>query len=85
MIDRDQLEQPKTSWSQRCSRHLGIDRSCLFAINGRNDHCEKSARNIDRTTITTVAQLNAWDILKNRTVLVTRDGWNRFWLECSEF
>jgi ribosomal protein L4 len=53
---------------------LGIDRSVLVAINGRNENVEKSARNIDRTTLTTVDQLNAWDILKNRTLLMTRDG-----------
>ena len=35
---------------------------------------EKSARNIDRTTLTTVSQLNAWDMLKNRTLLLTKDG-----------
>ncbi|MDB5328882.1 MAG: hypothetical protein JWP03_33, partial [Phycisphaerales bacterium] len=35
---------------------------------------EKSARNIDRTTLTTVAQLNAWDILRSRTLLVTKAG-----------
>jgi ribosomal protein L4 len=35
---------------------------------------EKSARNLGRTTLTTVDQLNAWDILQNRTLLVTRQG-----------
>jgi ribosomal protein L4 len=34
----------------------------------------KAARNLDRTTITSVAQLNAWDILQNRTLLVTKAG-----------
>ena len=53
---------------------LGIDRSCLFALDGRNEALEKSARNIDRTTLTTVSQLNAWDILKNRTLLMTKAG-----------
>jgi ribosomal protein L4 len=55
-------------------KKLGIDRSVLVAINGRNENLEKSARNIDRTTLTTVSQLNAWDILKNRTLLMTKDG-----------
>ncbi len=27
-----------------------------------------------RTTLTTVAQLNAWDLLRTRTLLVTKDG-----------
>ena len=68
------LDQPKTKLVAQMFKALGIDRSCLLAINGRNESLQKSARNIDRTTITTVDQLNAWDILKNRTVLMTRDG-----------
>jgi ribosomal protein L4 len=46
----------------------------VVAINGRDDVLEKSARNIDRTTLTTVDQLNAWDLLRNRTLVLTRDG-----------
>jgi large subunit ribosomal protein L4 len=53
---------------------LGIDRSVLFALPDRNENLERSARNIDRTTLTTVEQLNAWDIMRNRTLLLTRDG-----------
>jgi ribosomal protein L4 len=55
-------------------KKLGIDRSCLLALPGRDEMIEKSARNLDRTTLTTVQQLNAWDILRNRTLLLTRAG-----------
>ena len=27
-----------------------------------------------RTTLTTVQQLNAWDILRNKTLLITKEG-----------
>lgn len=74
VVDEIKLEQPKTSQIARMFKALGIERSCLVAINGRNEVFEKSARNIDRTTLTTVAQLNAWDILRSRTLLLTRDG-----------
>jgi ribosomal protein L4 len=53
---------------------LGIDRSCLFALAGRDESVELSARNLDRTTLTTVGQLNAWDVLRNKTLLLTKDG-----------
>jgi hypothetical protein len=59
-------------------KKLGIDRSCLLALPDRDETIEKSARNLDRTTLTTVKQLNAWDILQNRTLLLTKAGWNRF-------
>lgn len=74
VVDQIALEQPKTRTVVNLFKALGIDRSCLLAINGRNEVLQKSARNIDRTTITSVDQLNAWDLLRTRTLLVTRDG-----------
>ena len=68
------LDGFKTKPVAQMFKALGIDRSVLLAVNGRNEQLEKSARNIDRTTLTTVSQLNAWDILRNRTLLLTRDG-----------
>ena len=74
VVDDFKLEQPKTKQMVQVYKALGIERSCLFALEGRNDALEKSARNIDRTTLTTVDQLNAWDILRNRTLLMTKAG-----------
>ncbi len=74
VVDAINLDGVKTKPVAQMFKALGIDRSCLLAINGRNENVEKSARNIDRTTLTTVEQLNAWEILKNRTLLMTRDG-----------
>src|SRR5688500_10671704 len=74
VLDQIALEQPKTKLMAGVFKALGIDRSCLFALPGRDENLERSARNIDRTTLTTVDQLNAWDILRNRTLVVTRAG-----------
>ena len=74
IIDDIKLDQPTTKLMVQIFKALGIERTCLFAIDGRNESIERSARNIDRTTLTTVAQLNAWDILKNRVLLVTKAG-----------
>jgi large subunit ribosomal protein L4 len=68
------LPEAKTKHIAGIYKALGIDRSCLLAINGRDEAVEKSARNLDRTTLTTVSQLNAWDILRNRTLLLTKEG-----------
>jgi large subunit ribosomal protein L4 len=74
VVDRIALEQPKTKEVVRVFKALGIDRSCLLALEGKDEALERSARNIDRAQLTTVAQLNAWDIMQNRTLLVTRAG-----------
>jgi large subunit ribosomal protein L4 len=77
VVDAINLDGIKTKPVAAMFKALGIDRSVLFAINGRNENVERSARNIDRTTLTTVSQLNAWDILRNRTLLFTRDGFEQ--------
>ena len=74
IIDSIKLEQPKTKFVAQIYKALGIDRSCLLALNGRDENLERAARNINRTTLTTIDQLNAWDILKNRTLLLTKEG-----------
>jgi large subunit ribosomal protein L4 len=74
IVDGIKLDQPKTKLVVQMYKTLGIDRSCLLAIHGHDESLERSARNIDRTTLTTVDQLNAWDILRNRTLLMTKEG-----------
>ncbi len=77
VVDQIKLAQPKTKLMAEVYKALGIDRSCLLALAGRDETLEKSARNIDRTTLTTVQQLNAWDVLRNKTLLMTRDGFEQ--------
>src|SRR3982751_2384501 len=74
VIDAINLDGVKTKPVAQMFKALGIDRSVLLALPGRDENLEKSARNIDRTTLTTVQQLNAWDILRNRTLLLTKAG-----------
>ena len=82
---RSRSTAPRPSRSPQMFKALGIDRSVpARPAPAAMRTLEKSARNIDRTTLTTVDQLNAWDILQNRTLLVTRTGWRRFWLEHDE-
>jgi large subunit ribosomal protein L4 len=74
IIDQLTISTPKTKSVVELFKKLGFDRSVLFALDGSNPAVEKSARNIDRTTLTTVSQLNAWDILRNRKLLMTKAG-----------
>ncbi len=71
------IEEPKTKRVAAVYKALGIERSCLLALTEKNESVERAARNLARTTLTTVAQLNAWDIMRNRTLLVTKDGLER--------
>jgi large subunit ribosomal protein L4 len=68
------LEAAKTKHVAQMFKALGIDRSVLFALAGPDEALVKSARNIDRTTMTTVSQLNVWEILRSKTLLMTKAG-----------
>jgi len=74
VINQITLAEPKTRHVASIFKALGIDRSCLFALPGRDENLERSARNLDRATLTTVAQLNCWDIMNNKTLLLTKAG-----------
>jgi large subunit ribosomal protein L4 len=74
------LTEAKTKHMAKMYKALGIDRSCLFALLGNsetNAAIVRSARNLDRTTLTTVDQLNAWDIMNTRTLLMTKAGFEK--------
>jgi large subunit ribosomal protein L4 len=74
VVNELKLEAPKTKLVAAVYKKLGIDRSCLLALTENNADLYKAARNIDRTEVTTVAQLNAWDVLRKKTLLITKDG-----------
>ena len=74
VVDTFNLEQPKTKLFAGVLKKLNIERTVLFALGGQDRGVERAARNIANTRLTTVAQLNAWDILNNRTLLVTKES-----------
>ena len=71
------LKESKTKLMAGVVKGLGIDRSCLLALPSSDVAVYRAARNLDRMTVSTVSQINAWDILKNRTLLITKDGLNQ--------
>jgi len=72
VLDDIRLEQPKTREVARIFKALGISSSCLVALPQHDPIIERCSRNLARTRLTTVAQLNAWDILQNRLLLTTK-------------
>jgi large subunit ribosomal protein L4 len=68
------LESPKTKLFAVVLKNLQIERTVLVATDLPNSSIERAARNIERTRMTTVGQLNAWDILNTRTLLLTKEG-----------
>jgi len=74
VVDEIKLPEAKTKEVAKILKALGIDRGVLVALPAHDAMIERSARNIQKTQMTTVAQLNAWDILNKRTLLTTKAG-----------
>ena len=84
VVDAINLPEPKTKHVAGIWEKLGLDRTVVFALTNDEGDKDKNAqifragRNLARTKFTSVAQLNAWDILRTRTVLMTRAGLEQF-------
>jgi large subunit ribosomal protein L4 len=77
VVTEIKLPEPKNKHMVQVYKALGIERSCLFALADKDPLLVRSARNLDRTTLTTIAQLNAWDIMRTRTLLLTKAGFQK--------
>jgi len=53
---------------------LDADRGCVVALDGPNEAIFRSGRNIPRTEIRQVHELNAYEILRRRKVIFTRQA-----------
>ena len=84
LVEGIELPEPKTKHMAGIWEKLGLDRTVVFALSNREEDKEnnqsllRAGRNLARTRFTSVAQLNAWDILRTRTVLMTRAGLEQF-------
>jgi large subunit ribosomal protein L4 len=68
------LASAKTKLMAQVYKNLGIDRSCLLLTGENAPELYRAARNINKTEVTTVGQVNAWNILRKKTLLVTKSG-----------
>jgi len=72
VLDGLDLAEPKTREVARTLAALGVDRSCLLAIQPDDHVLYKSARNLARTRVRRVVDLNAYDVLWPARLVFTR-------------
>jgi len=78
--DFNLADQPSTKHFAGILDALGIDRSCLLALDQDDRIAHLSARNIAHLDILQINQLNAFDLLNHRYLLVSRSAFEQ-WLE----
>ncbi len=69
---------PKTKDFVGLLKSVGIDRTCLVAVDGANRNAMLSARNLDGVSVCRVAQLNAFELLNHRYLVVDKGSLKAF-------
>ncbi len=78
VLDRLAVSAPKTSVVAGMLQALGVDRqSCLLAIREQDAAVWKSARNIASLRVSPCTELNAYDLLHQKRLVITKDAIDR--------
>ena len=74
IVDELAFQAPKTREFSKVLGNLKIDRSCLVTVAEQSENLYKSARNIPKVSVLSVADLNAGDICNRQKMLFTKDA-----------
>ncbi len=74
LIDKLEFDFPSTKKLANLLRSLGIMESCLIVIPELNDNVWKSSRNIYNLKVRVVSDLNAYDVIKYKKLLIVKDA-----------
>ncbi len=72
VIDPLTLDEPKTKRLYTLFKAVGAHQGCMVALEQPNPTLFKSGRNIPKTDIRQVSELNAYEILRRRKVLFSK-------------
>ncbi|MEW5761928.1 MAG: 50S ribosomal protein L4 [Bacillota bacterium] len=74
VLDKLELEAPRTKEIVNILRNLKIDDATLVVTGERNENVALSSRNLPGVQSTEASFLNAFDILRHGTLVMTRDA-----------
>lgn len=84
IVDGLRFEAPKTKRFATLLGRIGVDRGCVFATQGIETVLYKSGRNIPRTQIVPVADLNAYHVMRYAKLVFTREAFAEFCTKLSQ-
>lgn len=74
LLDSFAVAAPKTKEVAKVLSALNAERSVLIATNGLDRNLWLSARNIQKAVIKPAAEVNAYDVLSKRTMIITKEA-----------
>jgi large subunit ribosomal protein L4 len=72
VIEAIDIDEPRTKTFSAMLKAVGGDQGCVVAIEKLNPAVYKSGRNIPKTEVRPVYELNAYEILRRRKLLFTK-------------
>ncbi len=78
VVDDLQFEQPKTREFKAILEAVGVNRTCLVALDPANRNAALAARNLPNVDTTRVQQLNVFDLLNHRFLVVDKASLETF-------
>jgi large subunit ribosomal protein L4 len=74
VLDSLQMAEPKTKAMARILENLKATRSAFLVIAGPDENVMKSARNIAGVKAAPVGNINVYDVLKHKKLVLTKDA-----------
>jgi large subunit ribosomal protein L4 len=73
LIDKFEFDSPSTKKMANLLKTLGIRESCLIVIPGLNETIWKSSRNIYNLKVRVASDLNAYEVIKYKKLLIVKE------------
>jgi len=77
VVDKMSASEPKTKYICGILKALKLEKKVLIGTGGYDKNIYMSARNVPNVSVMPVAEFNAYDVLRNGKILVTRDGFEK--------
>ena len=74
VVEGMSFEKPKTKAMSGLIKAIGLKRSVLLAVGKHDANVWLSARNLQTLSVRPVRELNAYDIIKHKDLLLTKDA-----------
>ncbi len=74
IVDGLKVDEPKTSKMAQLLKNLQVNRSCLLALDDRDQNIYLSSRNIADLTVRVTYELNAFEVVTRQKMLVTSEA-----------